>query len=267
MGGVQDYNYKPLLPRFQKAPTEGKVTKNAFHMGFEVEIAPRCSFLGPDALIHMLKDHIGKDKIYGMEDGSISEACGGQQGMEIASHPFTWEFYKKIGYKDWDKMCLYLKDKGWTGKYNGLGIHVHTTKAAWGTHQIYKLLKFVYENQSFICFIAQRPPTNYCRYDMLDGRTRLKTAKDKHQLDNGNNHYDAINLNNGDTNTVSKTIEFRIFQSRLEPLYFHKNIEFTHACYQFTRQSNRMTQSSFEDFMLREQRTYPCLFEFMRKGE
>jgi len=262
-GGIQGYNYKPLKAYFRSAPTEGKVTKDALHMGFEIEIGPKESLLEAEILTHLVKEHVGRDKIYAMEDGSIHQAVGGV-GVELASHPFTWEFYKKVGYKDWDKMCLFLKERGWSGDWAGLGTHVHTTKAAWGTHQIYKLLKFIYENQLMVKTIAGRGATQYNSYSHLDPRYQKITAKDKHQLSTGN-HYDAINLNNGDTNTVSKTIEFRMFQSRLEPLYFHKNIEFPHACYQFTRAKARMKKSNFISFVRHNQRAYPCLWEVMKE--
>jgi hypothetical protein len=258
--GIQTYSYKPLRPRFQKAPTEGKVTKAAFHMGFELECAPHHSFIPNEAMVHLVKEEVGRDKIYMMEDGSIGQASG-ERGMEIASHPFTWEFYKKHGYKDWDKMCLFLRKHGWKASYKGLGIHIHTTKAAWGTHQIYKLFKFIHDNEVFIQRIAQRGQNMYCSYENLGPNVRKAVAKSKVQLDE--HHYNVINLTNGESGLPSKTIEFRMFQSTFEPLYFHKNIEFTYACYQFTRSEKEMTEQKFKSFLHRHRRDFPCLYDFL----
>jgi hypothetical protein len=261
MGGIQEYNYKPLLPRFQKHNLEGKVSKNAFYMGFELEMAPHNSFIPPEAMIHMLKEKVGRDQLYAMSDGSISQATN-QDGMEIASHPFTWEYYKKQGYKKWDEMCLFLRQHGWKANTQGLGIHIHTTKAAWGTHQIYKLLKFVSNNRNYVQRIAQRSATHYNQYSALGPNHQKFIAKSKRNNDEG--HYNAINLNNGDSGKSSKTIEFRIFQATLEPMYFHKNIEFVYACYLFTQQESRMTKWAFYEFVKNNRRMFPCLYEFMR---
>lgn len=263
--GIMGYDYKPLRPRFKKGKGEGKVTSSAFYMGWEIEIAPDSSFVSPDAMTHMVKNHVGTDKIYAMQDGSISQAAN-QEGIELACHPFTWEYYKSEGHKDWDKMCLFLKKNGWTGNYGGLGTHVHTTKAAWGTHQIYKLLKFVYNNQSFVQHVAERGPTTYCNYDAL-GRDQQKIIAKTKVNNRGDSHYNAINLNNGESGEASKTIEFRIFQSRLEPFNFHKNIEFAHACYEFTKAETRMTTTMFRRWLWKNRRPYPCLFSYLNLKE
>jgi hypothetical protein len=260
--GIQEFNYKPLRPRFRKGKGEGKVTPKAFHMGFELEVAPHHSFIEPEAMVHMVKDHVGRQKLYAMQDGSISQGAG-VSGMEIASHPFTWEYYRKKGIHDWDKMCLFFRKHGWKASYSGLGIHVHTTKAAWGTHQIYKLLKFVHDNTTFVQEIAQRGSTEYCHYDHFYPADQKLVAKEK--LNRQNNHYNAINLNNGDSGKAAKTIEFRMFQATLEPFYFHKNIEFTYAVWLFTaaKSVKNMTRISFIDFVCGRKKEFPCLTGFI----
>jgi hypothetical protein len=183
--------------------------------------------------------------------------------MELASHPFTWEYYKSRGIHDWDKMCLFLRKHGWKASYPGLGIHVHTTKAAWGTHQIYKLLKFVHDNVHFVQQIAQRGSTQYCDYDYFSDANRKLVAKEKKSREE--HHYHAINLNNGDSGHPSKTIEFRMFQATLEPLYFHKNIEFTYAVWLFTnvQPMRGLTEMEFIKFVKARRKEFPCLLDFM----
>lgn len=262
--GIQEFSYKPLRKRFMKAKNEGKVSRDAFHMGFELEVAPHHSFLEPHVMVHLMREHVGRKKIYAMNDGSISQAVEYSSGMEVASYPFTWGYYKKNGIKDWDKLCLFLRSRGWKANHPGLGIHVHTTKAAWGTHQIYKLLKFVHDNRVYVQMVAQRGSTMYCNYNNFDPTEQKLVAKEK--LNRQENHYNAINLNNGDSGLASKTIEFRMFQATLEPLYFHKNIEFTYACWLFTasHSAKEMKAEKFDQFILKRRREFPCLCEFLQ---
>jgi hypothetical protein len=261
-GGIMEFSYKPLKPRFRKGKKEGKVTRKAFHMGFELECAPHHSFIEPEAMVHMVKDHVGHKKLYAMQDGSISSAAG-CAGMELASHPFTWAHYKDKGVADWTKMCMYLREHGWKANYPGLGLHVHTTKAAWGTHQIYKLLKFVHDNIGFVQQVAQRGSTQYCDYDHFGIKHSKRVAKEKKSREE--HHYHAINLNNGDTGEAAMTIEFRMFQACLEPLLFHKNIEFTYAVWVFTATYSRadMTHWKFKEFIRKNSKEFPCLHHFL----
>jgi len=262
--GIDHYYYKPLKPRFRKGKGEGKVTKNAFHMGFELEVAEHHPLLGRDTVVQLVKEQVGRQNVYVMSDGSISSAAN-SEGAEFASHPFTWQYYKKQGYVHWDKLCLRLRDYGWKGNISGLGIHIHTTKAAWGTHQIYKLLQFVMNERTKVQFVAQRGPTIYNNYDYIDSKSNSQVAKEKKQ-NGGHGHYQCINLNQGETGQASKTIEFRMFQSTLEPLYFHKNIEFVYALWKFTQLHSlkQMGWRAFTEYLNSNKREYPCLIEFIK---
>ena len=261
--GIANYNYKPLIPRFRKAKTEGKVTHKAFHMGFELEVAEHHSLNDHQTVVHMVKEYVGRKNIYAMSDGSISGATG-TNGAEFASHPFTWEYYKDKGHIHWDKLCLKLREFGWKGNTPGLGIHIHTTKAAWGTHQIYKLLKFINTNKIQIQKVSQRGPTVYNNYDYMGHDNIGIIAKEKKQ-NGGHGHYQCVNLNQGETGLASKTIEFRMFQSTLEPLFFHKNIEFVYALWKFTQECSlkQMGWKAFIQWLWASKREYPCLVEFI----
>ena len=263
--GIANHNYKPLTPRFRKSKREGKVTRKAFHMGFELEVAEHHSLITHDNVVQMVKEYVGRKNIYAMSDGSIS-AASGTNGAEFASHPFTWQYYKERGYIHWDKLCLKLREFGWRGNTPGLGIHIHTTKAAWGTHQIYKLLRFVSDNKTFVQIIAQRGPTLYNNYEYMEHSSIGQVAKDKKQ-NGGHGHYQCINLNQGETGLASKTIEFRMFQSTLEPLYFHKNIEFVYSLWKFTQEHSlqQMEKPYFVAWLMKHKRDYPCLIEFLKK--
>jgi hypothetical protein len=260
--GLNQHTFKPLKLRWMRDPHEGTVSDKAFHMGFELECAQYSSFVSVDAMCHLTKDKIGKEYVYCVHDGTIERGCG-RPGMEVVTHPFTWQDYKKRGADRWDDLCLYLRKKGWKANLKGIGYHVHTTKAAWGTHQIYKLLKLIYKNQKFVIKIAQREPNDYCVMSEKDFNEAVLVAKDKKNRES--HHYNAINLNYGN-GASANTIEFRMFQGTLEPLYIHKNIEFVKACYDFTREhtATDMTKDKFVNFVWKNKRSYPCLYEFIK---
>jgi len=257
--GMQPYYFKPMRLYFQTGISEGVVTEGAFHMGFEIEIAMRYSNIDQNSMTHLLKEKFGKNRIYCMHDGTI-ESASGYSGLEVVSHPFTWQYYKEIAYK-WDEMLIFLRLKGWKANFPGVGFHIHTTKAAWGSFQIYKLLQLIYKNKEWACVIAQRKPTTYCTMNSRDFDEAVLVAKDK--KNRKPDHYSAINLNNGN-GTASKTIEFRMFQGSLEPLYFHKNIEFVRSCYQYTKNYRDMSIGGFTAYVNKNIREYPCLNEFLK---
>jgi hypothetical protein len=261
--GLHRYYYKPITTHFKRHPTEGRVSENAFHMGFELEIAKVSSFIGVDAMTHLIKEVVGNKSVYCVHDGTIERGTG-RVGMEVVTHPFTWQQYKRDGLARWDRACLFLRKKGWKANLPGIGFHVHSTKSAWGSHQIYKLMKFIYGNQRFVNQIAQRKPNKYCAVNEDDFDEAVLVAKDK--KNRKADHYGAINLNKGN-GEASNTIEFRMFQGTLEPLYLHKNIEFVHACWNFTREMavSHMKTRAFKLFVKEHRRMYPCLHEFITK--
>jgi hypothetical protein len=255
--GMQPYYFKPMKLHFKKSMYEGKISDSGFYMGFEIEIAQKHSTIDQQSLTHLLKEKFGKDRLYCMHDGTIQSSTG-CHGLEVVSHPFTWQNYKDTSYK-WDEMLIFLRSCGWKSNLEGVGFHVHTSKAAWGSFQIYKLLQLVYKNQPWICKIAQRRPTTYCTMSNKDFDEAVLVAKDK--KNRKPDHYAAINLNNGN-GSASDTIEFRMFQGTLEPLLFHKNMEFVRACFQYTFNFRDMSQQGFEAYVVKNNREYPCLNEF-----
>jgi hypothetical protein len=263
--GLMDYYHKPLKLWFKSDEKEGTVSQSAFHMGFELEIACHSSYINVETMCHVVKEIAGRSYLYTVHDGSIRDAtkC---EGMEAVSHPFTWQEYKRNGIDRWDELLMFLRSKGYKADLEGIGFHVHTTKAAWGSHQIYKLLKFVYGNQKFIFNIAQREGNKHTVMNKEEFDEAVLVAKDK--KNRSQDHYNAINLNTNDGMHASNTIEFRIFQGTLEPILFHKNIEFVHSCYEFTKAHTVFEMGGINHylkFITQHRRMYPCLIEFITK--
>jgi hypothetical protein len=267
---IHNYDYTPYKLEFFKHDLEGTVSKDALHLGWELEIAE--GIHDRHQLIRKSKQIVGDSRIWAMRDGSISDATG-IRGVELVSHPFTWERYKRQDIPLWNDLLLYLQKENVLAENNGLGLHVHTTKSAWGVFQCYKLLNFIYNNSKFIERIARRKPTKYCRVYESDYENRIRVAKNKRNM--GREHYNIINFNtsNGvdegkEEKKRSKTIEFRMFQSTVEPLYFHGSLEFVHACWKFTKQYKEMSKDNFIKFLLQNDHNYSSLIELLRiQGE
>ena len=266
--GLNSYDFKPINRRFHYSSNEKNINiDSSLFFGFELETEQNNSHVSNDTMALLVKEVVGKDYIYCMKDGSLSS------GIEIASFPYTWDWYKKEGKDKWTNMLLFLKGKDWVADRfedgrHPVGLHVHTTKAAWTSLQIYKLIQFVYNptNRSLISKIAGRKPGTYCQISSDDYDKSIKLAKEKRNL--GSGHYSMINLNRKEHSydNGGKTIEFRMFRGSLEPYIFHKNLEFVQATYMFTRDYPKkdMFEGSFTKFILSNKKEYPCLSEFIK---
>ena len=266
--GLNSYDFKPINRRFNYSSNEKNINiDSSLFFGFELETERSNSHIPNSTMALLVKEVVGKDYIYCMKDGSLND------GIEIASFPYTWDWYKKEGKDKWTNMLLFLKSKGWVADRwedgrHPVGLHVHTTKAAWTSLQIYKLIQFIYNptNRSFVDKIAGRGPTTYCQISKDDYDKSIMLAKEKRNL--GPGHYSMINLNRKEHNydTAGKTIEFRMFRGSLEPYILHKNLEFVQATYMFTRDYPKkdMFEGSFTKFILSNKKEYPCLSEFIK---
>ena len=259
--GMQPYNYKPIRPKFHVGEKiKDDVSADKLLFGFELEVVPKKNYCVPnESMCYIIKHQMGVNDVYTMEDGSISS------GVEIASYPFSWDFFKSNRFDKIVDMLLLLKDYDY-GASSDAGIHIHTTKKAWGTFQIYKLLKFFSNkrNREFLYQIGGRRSNMYCHFEEIDGeKSRKEMAKLKHKKD-GENHYGYLNLNTKDGQS-NVTIEFRMFSSTVEPYYFIKDFEFVKAMYDFTASNTlkRMTVYRFKRFVKGHKEDYPTLEMFI----
>lgn len=263
-----DYNYKPLYLLFLKSSTENNINiDKSLFFGFELEIESNRSIIqSSHTMGHLLRDHIGRDKIYTVHDGSITRNLNhSASGLEVVSYPFTWDEYREKGKHRIDDLLLFIRSKRWESNRGTCGFHIHSTKSMWGTYQIYKLIQFMYNklNHNFMFQIAGRKPNSYCFIEPADFDQSILVAKDK--KNRRADHYSWVNLNNK-SGDVGKTIEFRMFVGSLEPLIIHKNLEFVMATYLFTKDNNKnkMLDNYFMEFVENNKRKFPCLFEYFK---
>jgi hypothetical protein len=249
---IHEYYYKPSKIYFHKGKKEGKVTNQALHFGFELEVECRYSAIGQQAMAELIKEKFGSDYVYIVHDGSIDH------GIEVVSHPFTWEEFREQTH--WDDLLLFLRKKNWKANRPKVGFHVHMTKAAFTSFHLFKFLKFFYDeqNRKFMNIVAQRQPNSYSVFSEADRKNVIANAKDKANRDN--THYNAVNLNN------KTTVEVRMFRGTLEPLLFNKNIEFLKAAFNFSRDKKptMMDKFNFIRYVIDNCKQYVCLMEFFK---
>jgi hypothetical protein len=226
---VHDYTFKPK-PYFI-GKREGQYKLPVPYFGFELEVeAEDCDI---DELVHHLPDYV-----YAKYDSSLN--CG----FEVVSHPFTWEWWcknKNYFLDIWE----YLSSEGCESyNTNTCGMHVHISKDAFDTMQLQRLLNFIYRGDTnFIQKISQRKSSCLREWASLETDDYDMDLKIKKKT--GGFRHCALNL------CAPTTVELRIFRGTLNPNSFCKNLEFSKALFDFTKQRTlpEMTVENFAEFV------------------
>jgi hypothetical protein len=258
---IHDYGYKPpsMIRKSRKNP---KLEKDTLLFGVELEVenlrknkaiqTPRI------AMAHRFLLEMGRDIWYLKTDGSLTD------GIEVVSHPFSWQKFKEDKPK-WEKIFT-LFDKNKWGATDNCGIHIHMSKAAFTTLHLYKFIKFIYEinNRDFMLAIAQRSGKqchDYCRFYEEDEDKMGTTAKKKENA-SGERH-SAVSL------LYEPTAEIRIFQSTIVPLWFYKNLEFAKSLFEFSKSNTvkDMVAYKYILYVMQNANKYQNLLQFVRDNE
>jgi hypothetical protein len=244
-------------------PREDKLL---FGIELEIEMGNKRGILNKEEMATALLDKFGRDFIYNKHDGSLRDR--GHMGFEVVSHPFSWNVYKDNKEK-WDKMLSFIRSGGWTSYKSGnAGIHIHMSKGAFTSFQLYKFLQFIYdeENRNFIVGIAQREPNEYCVFDERDRSSLPQVVKEKKNQDPEfcKARHAAVSL------MYTPTVEVRVFRGTLKTSSFHKNFEFCKALYEFTKSMplNYMKADTFCEYLNENKNSKPYrnLIDFIVKG-
>jgi hypothetical protein len=263
---IHRHAYSPLEMHFYRAKTEGNGQDNTLYFGFELEMELHHSWISSrEAMAELLKERADKNRVYCVADGSLSN------GVEMVSYPFTWEKLKEDR-DHWTDVLIYARTKGWeSATYDDshpCGMHIHTSKAAWGTFQIYKMMKFMYDpaNRPFLYYIGNREANQYCKFSSQDVEAMPKLAKEKRNL--SRTHYNVVNLNDKRSEGMASggpTIEFRLFRGTLEPLHFLKNLEFVYSVFKFTRDvgQDKIKLADYWNY-IHSSKSFPALVEYLK---
>ena len=227
---IRNYSFKPIL-QFISMPYDSKEVP-FFGIELEVERMDKSETSRGD-----MAKKIENKAWYFKNDGSLNN------GFELVSHPLTFSYIKHSA-KDFENALNELSCNAYNSyNANTCGMHIHISKKAFGTWQLYKFMKFFAENVPFIVAISQRKMEKLVQWANIednDDNALMYKAKKKE----GNSaRYVAINLQN------YSTIEVRIFRGTLNFNSFMKNIEFVHALYMFTKESKIITLDSFKEYI------------------
>tara|TARA_R110000796_G_scaffold168408_1_gene285356 strand:+ start:455 stop:1738 length:1284 start_codon:yes stop_codon:yes gene_type:complete len=256
---VRNYSYKPDS-RFHRVNTKKNEPLTSFsgeskhgmpilHFGVEIEVDVHADQDDYDnnivldgnnfaSLTNIVGSAIpGTDLFYCKTDSSLSD-----DGIEIVSHPFSWNFWKTYGQSIYDTLFSTIRNSGYySAEGSETGMHIHISKRAIKKSHLLKLLWFIYESPNFIELIAQRSSYfGMATYDSLLGYTpdtfKLKVSKltsvAKRRFSSNAERYTALNME------PSESIEFRIFKGTLNIMTLSKAIEFIHSLLSYCAESS-----------------------------
>ena len=183
---------------------------------------------------------------YSKSDSSLTE-----QGVEVVSHPFSWNFWKTFGRDMYDGLFSALLASGYhSDESKRAGMHIHVSKASINKTQLHKLLWFIYESPNLMNVIAQRTSDRWAslKWSSLLGEYGKRNFATKRNLvasisnrkySKYADRYTAVNLQ------PDNTIELRMFNGTLNIMTLSKSIEFIHSLL------NYCTNTSFKDIVNR----------------
>lgn len=190
--------------------------------------------------------------VYVKADSSIMD------GFEIVSHPMTYNWIRD-NYSIWNKI-LDLRKKGWRSyDTESCGMHIHLSKNAFGNYHLYKFMKLFYDNRDFILRFSQRKDMHLDHWAALNDREQSIKYKARNKCMGGADRHTAINLER------EFSVEVRVFRGTLNPCSFWKNIEFTKALFDFSKDYSleSMCEIEFRNFVRFKRKRYPNLHSFI----
>ena len=227
---INRYSYKPT-PKFFTLPYDDK---NTPFLGIELEIERRNS----NSIKHgELAQQITNEHWYFKTDGSLTD------GFEIVTHPLTFNYLNHAKESIINSLKL-ISDNGYNSyNANTCGMHIHITKKAFTTWQLYRFLKFFVENKEFIIGISQRKSDKLQKWANIEDNTNSELIYKAKKKDGNSARYVAVNLQN------YATIEVRIFRGTLNPQSFYKNIEFVYSLFMYTKDNNEITLEGYKTYI------------------
>lgn len=228
---IRSYSYKPKpIFMYGNGVTLRQPEAAQLFLGAEIELEMRNAYSSDlEETANETADIVGK-QAYLKHDGSLDN------GFEVVTHPGTIEWWHEP-----DNVVLNaLKNLlGRCKSYHSsnCGMHIHMSKDAFTSFHLMRFLHFIYNNQHFVEFIAQRRSTSYANFSTSEKNSVVSNAKTKYSRAG---RFVAVNLEN------AATIELRVFKGNLEPFRILKNIEFAQALYEYTKEEADMTENKLE---------------------
>jgi hypothetical protein len=252
---IQPYSHQPRYV-IHGAPNE-RIASDSLTFGMELE----CGFKVNPREAEWYVERLAAADIYFKRDGSV------QNGIEVITHPFTFRYWKEVGFARWIERLEAMKALGMRSyNYPNCGIHIHMAKAAFSVAQTKRLLDLVYGNPDLFAKLSQRDIFDYCRLQDPDRATpemRLKRAvasvgstrpRQMNRtrvvafmaagLSRSSERRTAVNFPD-----TKPTIELRLFRGTLHAPSVAKNVELCHALHAFTAESRGDDITMARDFI------------------
>jgi hypothetical protein len=247
---MHNYQYMPFPPIFYgKGPlfygVENEVSSPKVDRSKYIsDAAGHIMSMGQVELLQGCADLFPESIAYFKWDGSVTVG-GNPSGGEIVTQPMTFDELKKHGLEKMFTLPMGRNDK--------CGMHIHMSKPAFSSDQLYKFLLFFNERHMEVIKIAGRDYNQYCRY------TNREAMEQKFKTGNSTKKED-IRLDKADT------IEVRVFAGVVTAEEYFKNIEFCDAVYHFVSEKTKDTCTNwqeFVDFVHSKGNKYENLVEFI----
>lgn len=219
---LNNYSYKPELKIF----TTGHEKDNELYCGFELETEEGSNGIYRNDMCKILNKEINKDGtfIYFKSDGSLNN------GIEVVSHAFTWEYLKENEDK-FKKMLQLLSDNGYKSHDTSTcGLHIHINKKYFGNTReeqdknINKLILFFEYFKEQIKKFSRRTDFHYCNFlsdkNRITDKKQICNIEKIKDLKQYTGRYVTVNIEN------NNTVEIRVFKGTLKDTSFLASLEF-----------------------------------------
>ena len=259
---IRRYGHKPSLLTWDVL--NGSIVKKPLRtsdkrdfLGFELEVQFIKNVTNFDIkrICDKINDILEGGFLFCVNDSSITG--NGRIGVEIVSHPMTFEFFQSYGFET----LLKLK-----GEIDGddvsksCGIHVHLNRSTLSTLNQYKIAKFVNTWRGFVFKLSERNRSDLRTWANFNRnisslvsetfvnrfrkykREQITDWKSLKTIGISNDRYSATNFNN------SHTLELRMFKSTMNETAFRKNIEFAESMRDWARVSDLTTFNNFKKY-------------------
>ena len=218
---IQSWNFRPMLEFYPEIPTD---PLRPLYIGLELEMSwpgwqSEYKESANDWLEELTND---QELLYVKSDSSVSN------GFEVVTHPmepkwaldnFPFEFFQRA------------INLGARADHHSCGTHIHVSKAAMTTAQVYKLLQLHLNLKDLCGTVGERGTTStYASWDNTNAiKANLKEiAVKKGQAFGSAERYVPVNVRN------EETLELRYMAGSIDPEKIRKNIEWVQALYDFT---------------------------------
>ena len=227
---IHDYSHKPAVYSYKRKARKDKPATNV-------------PFLGKERLIGMENENenvkgdvknrtaaaeingIGYEMIYCKRDGSLND------GFEMVTNPFTYEFFQKEFKATLKTINHYLSTNGFRSHQTSTcGLHLHMNRRSVSVLTQFKLAMFFGSpaNHGFLLRFSRRKDLHYCN---LEHMTKAQAKSIAMHCGNSYNRYTALNF-------TRRTIELRIPRGTLNTNTMTATVQFYVSIVRFCEETS-----------------------------